>query len=136
MSADGLLPPLLSAVSGKSHVPVHNTIICGIVMAIFAGFIPLAVLAELVNVGTLAAFVLVCIGVIVLRKRHPGMKRPFKAPGGLLTPVLGVISCLALIGFLPLVTDLRFIVWLAVGMIVYFGYSLKHSKMSAPQAAE
>ena len=136
MSADGLLPPLLSAVSGKSHVPVHNTIICGIVIAVFAGFIPLGVLAELVNVGTLAAFVLVCIGVIVLRKRHPDMKRPFRAPGGMVTPVLGVISCLALIGFLPLVTDLRFIIWLAVGMIIYFGYSLKHSKMSAPQAAE
>lgn len=136
MASDGLLPPYFSTVSGKSQVPVHNTIICGVIMAVMAGFVPLGILAELVNVGTLAAFVLVCAGVIVLRKNHPDMQRPFTAPGGIATPVLGVISCLALIGFLPLMTDLRFIGWLAVGMLIYFGYSLRHSKMGATQPAE
>lgn len=136
MAADGLLPSYFAKVSGKSHVPVHSTIICGLIMAIMAGFIPLDILAELVSIGTLAAFVLVCAGVIVLRIRHPDMKRPFKAPGGLVTPVLGVISCLLLMYTLPVVTMMRFIIWLAVGMIIYFGYSLKHSKMAAPQAAE
>jgi APA family basic amino acid/polyamine antiporter len=106
------------------------------VMAVMAGFVPLGILAELVNVGTLAAFVLVCGGVIVLRKNHPDMQRPFTAPGGTITPVLGVISCLALIGFLPLMTDLRFVGWLIVGMLIYFGYSLKHSKMGSAQPAE
>ncbi len=136
MASDGLLPPYFASVSGKSQVPVHNTIICGLIMAVMAGFIPLGVLAELVNVGTLAAFVLVCGGVIVLRKNHPDMDRPFTAPGGKIAPILGVISCLALIGFLPLITDLRFIGWLLVGMLIYFGYSLKHSKQGAAQPAE
>jgi basic amino acid/polyamine antiporter, APA family len=136
ISSDGLLPPYFATVSGKSQVPVHNTVICGVVMAIMAGFIPLDILAELVNIGTLAAFVLVCGGVLVLRKKHPDMKRPFIAPGGKATPILGIISCGALIAFLPMMTMARFILWLAVGMIIYFGYSLKHSKLGVPQAAE
>ncbi len=127
MAHDGLLPRYFSAVSEKTKVPVHNTVICGIVMAIFAGFIPLGVLAELVNIGTLAAFVLVCGGVIVLRKTHPDMPRPFKMPGGIILPVLGVLSCGALIAFLPLVTHLRFIAWLGLGMVIYFAYSMRHS---------
>ena len=127
MSRDGLLPPFFGAVDEKRQTPVHNTVICGIIMAAMAGVVPLGVLAELVNIGTLFAFVLVCGGVIVLRVTKPDMKRPFKTPGGLIIPILGVVSCLALIAFLPLVTHVRFIIWLALGMVIYFAYSMRHS---------
>ena len=128
MARDGLLPPVFGQVSDTRHTPVKTTVLCGIIMAVMAGGIPLGMLAELVNIGTLAAFVLVCAGVIVLRKQHPDMPRPFKAPGGLLTPILGMLSCGALIVFLPWQTDVRFVVWLAVGMVIYFMYSIRHSK--------
>ncbi|MES2663381.1 MAG: amino acid permease [Pseudomonadota bacterium] len=130
MSRDGLLPLLFSNVNSKTQTPIKNTIICGMVMAIMAGFIPLGALAELVNIGTLAAFVLVCIGVIVLRKTHPNMPRPFKTPGGIIIPALGVISCGALIMFLPTHTHERFLIWLAVGMAIYFAYGIRHSKLT------
>jgi basic amino acid/polyamine antiporter, APA family len=130
VSRDGLIPPLFSKVSSKTHTPVKNTVICGVVMAIFAGFIPLGVLAELVNIGTLAAFVLVCGGVIVLRIKYPDAPRPFKMPGGIILPLLGVLSCGALIAFLPFVTHLRFAAWLAVGLLIYFAYSVHHSRLA------
>lgn len=131
MSRDGLLPPFFSNVSDKTHTPVYNTVICGVVMAVMAGFIPLGALAELVNIGTLAAFVLVCGGVIVLRKTQPDLPRPFKAPGGIIIPVLGILSCGALIAFLPTHTHERFILWLAAGMVIYFAYSMKRSRLNA-----
>ena len=130
MSRDGLISSLFSSVSSKTHTPIPNTVICGLVIATLAGFIPLGVLAELVNIGTLAAFVLVCGGVIMLRIKHPNMPRPFKAPGGLIIPILGVISCGALIAFLPVMTHVRFVVWLAVGMVIYFAYSMRNSKLN------
>jgi APA family basic amino acid/polyamine antiporter len=135
MSRDGLLPPSLGEVSEKTHTPVRTTIICGIVMAVMAGFVPLDKLAELVNIGTLAAFVLVCGGVIILRRRHPDMKRPFMTPGGLAVPALGVVSCGALMFFVPFFTQMRFVGWLVIGLLVYFGYSIKHSKLNAAKAA-
>jgi len=120
-------------VNPKTHTPVATTVICGIVMAVFAGFIPLGLLAELVNIGTLAAFVLVCGGVIVLRLRHPDAPRPFKTPGGLAMPALGIISCAALIAFLPFTTMIRFVVWLIIGMVIYFGYSVRNSRLAVAQ---
>lgn len=130
MSRDGLLPPYFADVNPKTKTPVHNTVICGIIMAVMAGFIPLAELAELVNVGTLAAFVLVCIGVVVMRIQHPDMHRPFKMPYGILMGTLGALSCGALIGFLPLITHIRFIGWLMVGLVIYFAYSVHHSTLA------
>jgi basic amino acid/polyamine antiporter, APA family len=129
MSRDGLLSPLFSSINTKTRTPVKNTVICGTLMATMAGFIPLNALAELVNIGTLAAFVLVCIGVIVLRKTHPELPRPFKTPGGILVPLLGVLSCSALILFLPAHTHMRFILWLALGLVVYFIYGIRKSKL-------
>ncbi len=129
MSRDGLLPAYFGTVNEKTHTPVRNTIICGVIMASFAGLVPLGVLAELVNIGTLAAFVMVCIGVIVLRKSQPDLPRPFKIPGGIIIPVLGVLSCGALIAFLPAVTHLRFLLWLLAGAAIYFCYSMRHSKL-------
>jgi basic amino acid/polyamine antiporter, APA family len=134
ISRDGLLPPFLATVSDKTHTPVTTTVICGVVMALAAGFVPLGALAELVNIGTLAAFVLVCVGVIVLRITHPEIPRPFQAPFGYLFPVLGALSCAALILFLPVFTQLRFILWLALGMVIYFTYSMRRSKLRTQAA--
>lgn len=129
IARDGLISPYFAKVSDKTNTPVRTTIICGVLMACMAGFIPFGALAELVNIGTLAAFVLVCGGVIVLRKTHPDMPRPFKMPFGILLPVLGVLSCGALIAFLPFETHLRFLVWLAAGLVIYFVYGIRHSKL-------
>lgn len=130
VSRDGLLPPYFSVVNRRTHTPVRTTVIVGFVMAVMAGFLPLGILAELVNIGTLAAFVLVCAGVISLRFSHPDLPRPFKMPGGIIIPTLGIISCGALIAFLPFETHLRFVVWLAVGLVIYFVYSIRHSRLA------
>jgi APA family basic amino acid/polyamine antiporter len=130
MSRDGLLSPFFSEINPKTQTPVRVIVLCGIVMAIIAGFIPLGDLAELVNIGTLAAFVLVCLGVIVLRITKPDMKRPFRSPFSPLFPILGMLSCGALMAFLPALTWLRFIIWLTIGLIVYFSYSMRHSKLA------
>lgn len=129
MSHDGLMPTAFGNVNEKTQTPIYTTVICGIIMAVMAGFVPLGALAELVNIGTLTAFVLVCIGVAVLRKTHPDMPRPFKVPGGLIVPVLGVLSCGALIAFLPPHTHERFILWLAAGLVIYFLYGYRKSKL-------
>ncbi len=129
MARDGLLPSFFSDVNDNTRTPVKNTLVCGLLMAVMAGFIPLGALAELVNIGTLAAFVMVCIGVIVLRKTQPDLPRPFKMPGGIILPLLGVISCGALIAFLPPHTHERFLYWLLAGVIIYFTYGIRHSRL-------
>ncbi len=129
MSRDGLLPPFFSKVSEKTHTPVRTTVLCGLVMALFAGFIPLGKLAELVNIGTLTAFVIVCAGVIAMRRRHPELPRPFKIPGGVIIPILGVLSCGALIAFLPTQTHINFVLWLATGILIYIFYSFRNSNL-------
>jgi APA family basic amino acid/polyamine antiporter len=135
VSRDGLLPEYYAAVNPKTQTPVRTTVITGVIIAVMSGFIPLGILAELVNIGTLVAFVLVCAGVIALRITHPDLPRPFKMPGGIILPVLGVLSCGALICFLPFETHLRFIVWLALGLVIYFGYSIKRSKLARTEAS-
>jgi APA family basic amino acid/polyamine antiporter len=130
MSRDGLMSSFFSEVNPKTQTPVRAIVICGVIMALIAGFMPLGDLAELVNIGTLAAFVLVCLGVIVLRITRPDMPRPFRTPFSPLFPVLGMLSCGALMGFLPTLTWLRFVVWLVLGLIVYFVYSMHHSHLA------
>ena len=131
MSRDGLISPFLSKVDVERKTPVRVIVITGIIMSVGAGLFPLGALAELVNIGTLAAFVLVCFGVIMLRIRQPDLPRPFKNPFGHLFPVLGMISCAGLMAFLPAQTWLRFTVWVTLGVIVYFTYSIRHSKLEA-----
>jgi basic amino acid/polyamine antiporter, APA family len=130
MSRDGLLSPFFSEVNEKTQTPIRVIVLCGIIISLIAGFIPLGDLAELVNIGTLAAFVLVCLGVIVLRFTKPDMPRPFKTPLGIFLPSLGMLSCSALMVFLPAITWLRFVVWLVIGLIVYFAYSMNHSNLA------
>ncbi|NTU74107.1 amino acid permease, partial [Candidatus Roizmanbacteria bacterium] len=130
MSRDGLLSPFFAEVNPKTQTPVRVIVMTGVIMAIGAGLFPLGALAELVNIGTLAAFVLVCFGVIVLRIRQPNLHRPFKTPLNPVFPILGMLSCGALMAFLPHSTWLRFIVWITIGLIIYFTYSIRHSKLA------
>jgi APA family basic amino acid/polyamine antiporter len=130
MSRDGLISPFLSKINQETQTPVRVIVIVGIIMSLAAGLFPLGALAELVNIGTLAAFVLVCLGVIVLRIRQPDLPRPFKNPFNPLFPILGMLSCGGLMAFLPSQTWLRFTVWLTLGLIVYFTYSIRHSKLA------
>jgi APA family basic amino acid/polyamine antiporter len=130
MARDGLLPEFFNNLHKKTQTPVRVIIICGVMMAIIAGLFPLGDLAELVNIGTLAAFVLVCFGVIVLRFTQPKLKRPFRTPFSPLFPALGMISCSALMAFLPAQTWWRFLIWLAMGLVFYFLYSKRHSKLA------
>jgi len=130
MSRDGLLSPFFAEVNPWTQTPVRVIVLCGVLIALVAGLIPLGELAELVNIGTLAAFVLVCFGVIVLRIRQPHLPRPFKNPLNPVFPLLGMLSCGALMAFLPALTWLRFIVWLLIGVIIYFAYSYRHSKLA------
>ncbi|GAB6140619.1 amino acid permease [Methylosoma difficile] len=131
MSRDGLFSPMFSVVNTKTQTPVRVIVICGVIMSLIAGFMPLGDLAELVNIGTLAAFVLVCLGVIVLRITQPDMPRPFRSPFSPLFPILGMLSCGALMAFLPSMTWLRFVIWLVIGLIVYAVYSFHHSKLAS-----
>lgn len=129
MSRDGLLPSFFAEVHPKTKTPVRVIGLCGLIISLIAGFIPLGELAELVNIGTLAAFVLVCLGVVALRIKQPDLHRPFKNPLNPVFPLLGAFSCAGLMAFLPWVTWLRFAVWLAIGVVVYFAYSIRHSKL-------
>ncbi len=129
MSRDGLLPAVLSEVNDKTHTPVKTTIVCGLIMALLAGVVPLKVLAELVNIGTLSAFVIVCIGVVWMRIKHPDMERPFKIPFGIPVSIVGALACASLILFLPAHTHIWFLYWLSAGVMLYFVYSFWHSKL-------
>ena len=131
MSRDGLIPPVFSQINPDRQTPTRVILLCGLVVSLVAGFIPLGELAETVNIGTLASFVMVCVGVIVLRIRHPALKRPFKNPWNPLIPVLGILSCGALMTFLPTSTWFRFCIWILIGIVVYFSYSIHHSKFKS-----
>jgi APA family basic amino acid/polyamine antiporter len=131
MSKDGLLPKWASAVHPKFRTPWITTIVFGSFAAIMPAFLDIARLSELVNIGTLLAFTIVCAGVWVLRVRHPGMKRPFRTPFVPLVPILGMLSAIFLMTRLELITWIVMISWLLIGLVIYFSYSLKHSKVQA-----
>ena len=127
MSRDGLLPAKLSTVHPKYGTPYFATWLVGIVFGVIAAFVPLNVLAELVNIGTLAAFCLVSVAVVVLRKKRPDLKRAFRCPGVPVVPAIAVIFCLVLMSFLSAITWIAFLIWLAIGLLVYFGYARSRS---------
>jgi len=129
MSNDGLLPPVFSKVHKKFKTPYITTIIIGIGCAVFAGLFPINILGKMVSIGTLLAFTIVCIGIIVLRKKRPDLPRPFRTPLVPLVPILGALVCLSQMVSLPLDTWLRLIIWMALGLVIYFTYSWRHSKI-------
>jgi APA family basic amino acid/polyamine antiporter len=130
MSRDGLLPAKLSEVHPKYGTPFFATWIVGIIFGLLGAFVPLDVLAELVNMGTLAAFCLVSIAVIVLRRTRPDLHRAFRCPGVPLVPLLAVAFCAVLMAFLGRTTWIAFLAWLAIGLVVYFGYARKRSLLN------
>ncbi|MBL8958496.1 MAG: amino acid permease [Gemmatimonadetes bacterium] len=127
MARDGLLPPFMAKVHPRFRTPWVGTIITGTFVATFAAFANIAEVVDLTNIGTLFAFVLVSIGVIILRIREPDRPRPFRVPGAPFTPLISVAACLYLMMQLPAVTWIRFGIWLAVGLVVYFLYGYRHS---------
>ena len=129
MSRDGLLPAWAGAVHHKFRTPWISSITVGIFVAIFAALVPIGILGELVSIGTLLAFVIVCAGVWVLRVRRPDLHRPFKTPMVPLVPILGIVISFALMASLPFDTWLRLFIWLAIGMVIYFGYGRHHSRV-------
>ncbi|GAA3924104.1 amino acid permease [Actinomadura viridis] len=133
MSRDGLLPAWLSAVHPRYGTPYRSTVLMGVIAAALAGFIPLAALAELVNIGTLFAFVVVSVAVVILRRTRPDLPRAFRAPLVPLVPVLSVLACLFVMLNLPVETWLRFIAWMIIGFALYFVYGRRHSRLGAPR---
>ncbi len=127
MARDGLLPIVIAKISPKSHTPVRIIVITAILTSLIAGFAPLETAAELINIGTLAAFVFVCIGVVVFRHTHPNLSRPFRLPFNPLIPALGTFFCVWLMLSLADITWIRFVVWTLIGIVIYFLYSRKHS---------
>lgn len=132
MSRDGLLPARFSKVHPKYGTPFFATWMVGIIFGLIAALMPLHVLAELVNIGTLAAFSLVSVAVIVLRRKRPDLHRAFRCPGVPFIPALAVVSCLSLMSFLSWHTWLSFAIWLAIGLMVYFGYARQRSSLNQP----
>lgn len=127
MARDGLLPLSIAKINDQTHSPIRIIVLIGLITSVIAGFSPIDRAAELVNIGTLAAFTFVCIGVILFRYSHPELKRPFKLPFNPVIPLLGVISCLYLMIYLPSITWWRFIIWTLIGIIIYFMYGQRHS---------
>ena len=130
MSRDGLLPDWAGRVHPRFRTPYISSITVGLFVAIFASLIPIGILGELVSIGTLLAFVIVCAGVWVLRRRRPDLKRPFKTPLVPIVPILGIIVALYLMVSLPVDTWLRLVVWLVIGLVIYFAYGRKHSRVA------
>jgi APA family basic amino acid/polyamine antiporter len=133
MSRDGLLPRGLAR-TGTHGTPVRATLIIGVMVAVAATFFPADKLEEMVNVGTLFAFILVSAGVIILRRTRPDLRRGFRAPGVPVVPILAIIACLWLMLNLTVLTWLRFVAWMVVGVVLYFGYSRRHSLLGKRQA--
>ncbi|UZJ24638.1 amino acid permease [Rhodococcus antarcticus] len=129
MSRDHLLPPVFSAVSERTGAPVRTTLVTGGVVAVISFFVPLSTLAELVNIGTLFAFVVVALGVIVLRRTRPDLERAFRTPLVPFVPIVSVLVSVYLMLNLPAATWLRFALWMLVGFVVYASYGYRRSKM-------
>ena len=136
MSKDSLLPKVFSDVHPKFRTPWKSNIVLCTFIALFAAFVPIRVVGEMTSIGTLLAFVMVCAGVLILRKQQPNIHRPFKTPWVPVVPILGILVCFAMMTFLPSDTWLRLIIWLAIGLVIYFTYGKKNSVIRKRLAAK
>jgi basic amino acid/polyamine antiporter, APA family len=136
MCRDGLMPKRFAKIHPRYGTPARLTMAFGGLIALLAAFVPLTEIVELVNIGTLFAFVLVNIGVIVLRRTRPDMERPFRTPLVPVFPIIGVLLCGYLMADLPMTTWVRFFVWMAIGLVIYFAYSYSHSNLRRQQASK
>ncbi|MHC1478644.1 amino acid permease [Frateuria aurantia] len=134
MGRDGLLPAWFARVSPRFGTPVRPTLLLGGFTGLVAGLLPISEVAELVNIGTLSAFILVCAAVWLLRHRQPGLTRGFRVPAMALVAPLGIAFSMLLIAGLPRITFERFLIWMALGLLVYFGYGIRHSRLNPDQA--
>lgn len=133
IAKDGLLPLIIARVNPQTRTPIRIIMLCGTIIALVAGFAPIDRAAELVNIGTLAAFAFVCGGVVIFRWTHPEIDRPFRLPFSPVVPLLGVLFCIYLMLNLPGVTWWRFLIWTIAGIIIYFFYGIKHSLLEKKQ---
>src|SRR5262249_2271409 len=131
MSRDGLLSPWFAKIHPKYRTPHVTTILTGIFVGFFSAIANIYEIVQLTNIGTLFAFVLVCIGILILRKTEPTRPRKFRVPPVPLVPVLGIVTCILLMAGLPLLTWYRFVLWLAVGLVLYFVYGMRRSRLAA-----
>jgi APA family basic amino acid/polyamine antiporter len=129
MANDGLLPPFARKIHPRFRTPHITSMITGVVVALAAGFTPIGALGELVSIGTLMAFVIVSVGIIFLRRQRPDLERPFRTPFVPAVPILSALVSFGLMAALPLDTWIRLIIWMAIGMVIYFGYGYRHSKL-------
>jgi len=134
MSKDGLIPKVFSAIHTKFHTPFKSNLFFLLFVSVFAAFIPGRIVGEMTSIGTLFAFILVCIGVMVMRKSIPDAPRAFRTPLVPLVPVLGIVTCFFMMAFLPLDTWMRLVLWMIVGLDVYLFYSIRHSHLTAQQS--
>jgi APA family basic amino acid/polyamine antiporter len=137
MARDGLLPEsFFGDIHPRFRTPWKSTIVTGLMVGTMASFIPLGILAELVNIGTLLAFIIVCIAVLVMRYIHPNAERPFRCPWVPVIPILGVLLCLGLMLSLPFGNWLRLLAWMVAGMFIYLLYGRHHSVMARQRLSE
>ncbi len=129
MSKDGLIPRIFSAVNPKTQTPAKNNLLFMVFVSLFAAFVPARVVGEMTSIGTLFAFILVCVGIWVMRKKMPNIPRAFVTPMVPLVPILGIITCLFMMVFLPMDTWIRLLVWMLIGLDIYLVYGAKHSKL-------
>jgi APA family basic amino acid/polyamine antiporter len=136
MSRDGLLPQWAGAIHPTRRTPWISTIVVGLCVAFFGALIPIGTLGQLVAIGTLLAFIIVSAGVVILRRTRPDLPRPFRTPGVPAVPILSVLVALLLMASLPWQTWMRLIVWLVIGLVVYFGYGRRHSLVNQLNARQ
>jgi APA family basic amino acid/polyamine antiporter len=129
MSRDGLLPRLFSQLHDRFRTPARSNILLMIFVSLFAAFAPIQIVGEMTSIGTLFAFVLVCIGIIVMRRTHPNLPRPFRTPLVPVVPILGILANMALMFGLGTENWLRLAVWMVIGLAIYFLYSRKNSRL-------
>ena len=135
MSRDGLFPRIFGRVHPRYQTPDFSTWIAGLVVGIPAGLLDIGTFADLSNIGTLFAFALVAGGVLILRYREPDRHRTFRAPGGPIAPVLTILTCVLLMAGLPIMNWIRFFIWMAIGLVIYYNYGRKRSTLRLAKQA-